>query len=58
MPLGFSFDLIEDSEIYISFFEYFKNIFCFKIPKFICLAESDQGSGLKKAINVQGLMPL
>ena len=50
LPLGFSFGLIEESDIYNSFFENFKNIFGFQIPTFINMAESDQGSGLKKAI--------
>ena len=58
VPLGFSFGIIEDSDIYNNFFEHFKNVFGFQIPTFINVAESDQGSGLKKAIKDQGLKHL
>ena len=48
LTLGFSFCLVEDSEIYNSFFDYFEKKFNFKITDYLNVCESDQGTGLKK----------
>lgn len=57
-PLGFSFGIVENYEIYNSFFEVFENCFGYKITEFILVAESDQGVSLKSFIESQGIQHL
>lgn len=49
IPLGLSFSLTEDSEIYNQFFYRFENSYGYRIRDFIQVAESDQGKALKKS---------
>ena len=58
LPLGFSFGLIEDSEIFNSFFNYFEKNYNFKITNYLNVCESDQGTGLRKAVKEQGMTHL
>lgn len=54
-PLGFTFGLVENYEIYDSFFETFQNTFGFKITEDILIAESDQGVALKSFVKTKGM---
>ncbi len=57
-PLGFTFGLVENVEIYNSFFEVFENCFGYRITEFILVAESDQGVSLKSFVESQGIQHL
>ena len=58
VPIGFTFSLIEDSSIYVDFFEIFRNAYEFAINEIIHIVESDQGSALKAAIGELNLKQL
>ena len=58
IPIGFSFSLTEDSDIYNEFFYHFKNVYGYNIPDFISVVESDQGKALKKAVEDQNIQHL
>ena len=58
LPIGFSFGIIEDSEIYNIFFDFFEKTYHFQITDYIKNAESDQGTGLAKCIKNQGMKHL
>ena len=50
MPIGFT----ENEKIYNDFFKRFENLFGFKIPSFVHVIESDEGSALLSTIEKQG----
>lgn len=50
LPIGFSFSLVEDFEIYDDFFKVFMDVFGYPISSFIKTIESDQGSALQSAV--------
>ena len=54
IPIGFSFSLVENSEIYDQFFPFWK-CFGYSIKDFIQTAESDQGKALKKSVSNQSM---
>ncbi|KAK8882561.1 hypothetical protein M9Y10_045203 [Tritrichomonas musculus] len=58
IPIGISFSLAEDSDIYNDFFYYFKNSYGYNITDFISVVESDQGKALKKAVMEQNMQHL
>ena len=55
IPLGFTFSLMEDEEIYLDFFTIFQNAFGFAKTQYIKVAESDQGGPLKTAVEKLGM---
>ena len=55
LPIGFSFSLVEDFEIYDDFFKVFMDVFGYPISSFIKIIESDQGSALQSAVKEQGM---
>lgn len=55
LPIGFSFSLVEDFEIYDDFFKVFMDVFGYPISSFIKTIESDQGSALQSAVKEQGM---
>lgn len=58
IPIGFTFGLTENEKIYSEFFKRFENIFGFKIPCYIHVIESDQGTALCTFIEKQGVKHL
>ena len=58
VPIGFQFGLSEDETIYSDFFTNFENVYGFKLPSYIHIAESDQGPALKTSIDSQGMQQI
>ena len=55
IPIGFSFSLVEDFDIYNDFFKIFSDVFGYPIPAYIKMIESDQGRALQEAVKNQGM---
>lgn len=55
IPIGFSFSLTEDEDIYIDFFSIFQNVYGFPITQYIDVIQSDQGQALKSAVKKLGI---
>ena len=58
IPIGFTFALTENEQIYSDFFERYENIFGYKLATYVHAIESDQGTALKAVIEKQGVTHL